>query len=57
MLTYRWLVPLEACHVKPPVVCLLQSEQYRLGKQTKKSAERMLEAHRIDEKTGVPDKK
>lgn len=51
------LVPLEACHVKLPLVYLLLSQPYRLGKQKKKSVERITEAHRIDERTGVPAKR
>lgn len=49
------LVPLEACPIKPSIVCLLQSEKCRLHKQTKKFAESISEAHRIDGKAGVPD--
>lgn len=51
------LVPSEACHIKPPLVYLLLSQQYRLGKHKKKSVERITEAHRIDERTGVPAKR
>lgn len=50
-------VTLEAFHVKLPLVYLLLSQQYRLGKQKKKSVERITEAHRIDERTGVPAKR
>lgn len=47
--------PLEACLIKLSIVCLLQSEKCRLGKQTKKFVKRILEAHRTDEKGRVSD--
>lgn len=46
-------VPLQACPVS--IVCLLQSEKFRLGKQSKKCVQRILEAHWTDEKGGVSD--